>query len=376
VWVDYAQRRWALVAGFLVGLAAVYKPNAAIYWPALVAWVWVTTDFARARRFAGLSLCSLLVAPIVAFIWVGWIGALDDAWTALYGYNSAYLALGNQSLAETLYRFAQEVWRRQRSDEVWAIGSLGAAFALAAVARSRTTPSGRIASLGVIWLAAALVAVVANGPRLFTTYFQPPQIPLCLLAAWLLSRVASVRPQLRLTSGLALLVLTGVMFARSGSIARAYRSTSWDLQYIAGGISRETYLDRYRSQTGRAFSAADNARLAEYVSSHTEPSDRIFVFGMSGGTYYSSQRLPASRFVFAYPAVSNMGNRAEYRVETLAANLARVMPRYIILQRSNGDSFSGWKAAEGFKAPPLVAVLQNYRAETEIGDFVLYRRID
>jgi len=52
------------------------------------------------------------------------------------------------------------------------------------------------------------------------------------------------------------------------------------------------------------------------------------------------------------------------------------MPRYIILQRSNGDSFSGWKAAEAFTAPPLGTLLERYSVDTEIGDFLLYRRKD
>jgi hypothetical protein len=65
----------------------------------------------------------------------------------------------------------------------------------------------------------------------------------------------------------------------------------------------------------------------------------------------------------------------DFRVETLAANLARVAPRYIVLQRHNGDSFTGWRAEEAFHAPPLVELLRNYRQETEIGDFVVYRRL-
>jgi len=376
-WLDRPRAGWAIVAGLLIGTAAVYKQTAAIYWPALILWVAWTAGAARARRFVVLSIAGLVIAPITAFVWLWWAGALHDAYTTLVSYNVAYLRLGDQGLLGTLDRFAHEVWRRQRDDELWAIGSLGAIFGFVAALRARGTPSGRVASLGVIWFGAALVAVAANGPRFFTTYFMPPQIPLCLLAAWLFHEAISLRPRWRIATGAVLLGLIAFMVVRSGSAARAVSAISWDLQYIRGHVDRQTYLQRYQSQQSRkAFSAADNERLAEYVASHTDPADRIFVFGMSGGTYYSSQRLPANRFLFAYPAVSNMGNRPEYRVETLAADLGRALPRYIILQRSNGDSFSGWKAAEAFAAPALAPLLERYGVDTEIGDFLLYRRRD
>jgi 4-amino-4-deoxy-L-arabinose transferase-like glycosyltransferase len=378
---------WPILSGLLIGLGVIYKQSAAIYWPALIVWVGWTAGLARARRFALWSLPGLFVAPVMALAWLWWTGALDWAWNSMARYIPAYLRIGHESPLTTLHHFAQEVWRRQagerldhRSDEVWALGSLGALIALVPAFRARTSASGRLASLGLIWLAAALLAVFINGPRFFSTYFMPPQIPLCLLAAWLFHEAIGIRPRWKLITGGALLALAAVFVVRSGSIGRAAQSISWDWQYISGRVDRLTYLDRFPpprpSQAPRAFSSADNQRLADYVSAHTDPSERIFVFGMVAGTYYSSQRLPANRFLFAYPAVSNMGNYPEFRAETLSADLSRAQPRYIILQRSNGDSFSGWRASEAFKAPPIVALLDHYRAETEIGDFVLYRRLD
>jgi len=387
VWLDRDRPVWPVLAGLLLGLAAIYKQSAAIYWPAVILWIAWTAGAARARRFALWSFSGLVVAPVTALIWIWSTGAFDAAWNAIVRYTVAYIRLGDQSLFSTLHHFAQEVWRRQRgfldrsgTDEVWGLGSLAAVVALVPAIRARTSPSGRVASLGLIWLAAALTAIVVNGPRFFPTYFVPPQIPLCLLAAWLFHEVVAIKPRWKLAAGSALLALTALLVMRSGSIARASQSIGWDWQYISGRIDRLTYLDRYPPprplQAPRAFSAADNQRLADYVSAHTDPSERIFVFGMVAGTYYSSQRLPANRFLYAYPAVSNMGNYPEFRAETLAADLARAQPRYIILQRTNGDSFSGWRAVDAFNAPVFVPLLERYRIETEIGDFVLYRRLD
>jgi hypothetical protein len=365
--------RWSLVAGVFVGLAFVFKPFALVYWPASVLWTWLTTDTGRARRYALYSAAGAVVAPVLAFAWLAAQGVLLDAWVALVQFNTAYLAVGGKGAAYILDRFAHEGWRRVKTDELWALGCFSAVVALSAW-RWRSTRPGWVASLGVLWLSAALVAIPANGPRMFATYFIPSLLPLCLLSAWLIDQTLGSGRRWRVVAGLLVLGLSGAMTVRSGSVVRAASITTWDARYLVGSTDRETYLQRFRSRDGKAFSAADNARLADYVRAHTGPDDRVFVFGMTAGTYFASGRLPASRFLFAYPAVSRMIDRPEFRVETLAAELARTAPRYIVLQRGNGDSFSGWRAVDSFASPPMAALLRGYRQETEIGDFVVYRR--
>jgi hypothetical protein len=91
---------------------------------------------------------------------------------------------------------------------------------------------------------------------------------------------------------------------------------------------------------------------------------------MTASAYFLSGRLPASRFLFVYPAVSNMADRPEFRVETLAAELTRSAPRSIVLQRHNRDSFSGWRADVSFAAPPWPRCSRT-TGGTEIGDYAL-----
>ncbi|HSC29712.1 MAG TPA: glycosyltransferase family 39 protein [Vicinamibacterales bacterium] len=369
--------RWSFAAGVFIGVAAVYKQTALIYWPALAVWTWFVADAPRARRFASYAMAGLVIAPCLAFAWLWAEGVLGDAWIALVEYNLAYLAIGDHGFLYSVDRFAHEVWRRMKTDEVWAFGSLSAFVAVLAW-RRRSTSAGQAALLGIAWLGAALTATLANGPRFFTTYFMPSLVPLSLLSAWLIHQTLALGRREKAVAVLLLVVFTGAMLARSGSATRFVDATSWDTRYLFGHTTRQEYLDRFRSRATKAFSAADNDRLADYIRTRTEPDDRIFVFGMTAGTYFTSRRLPASRFLWAYPAVSNMvANRPEFRVETLAAELARTSPRYIVLQRHNGDSFSGWRAAEAFEAPPLAALISSsYRLETTIGDFVLYRKDD
>jgi hypothetical protein len=262
-----------------------------------------------------------------------------------------------------------------KTDEIWAAGSISAAAAAVVVARRRTGQAAWIPALGLAWLLAAGIALVANGPRVFATYFMPPLIPLCLMLAWVLDRTLFASGSARRIAGAGMLVFTALMLARSGAIGRASDATYWDAANLFGTIDRNHYLERYQSRWTQAYSAADNERLADYIRERTPPGEPIFVFGMSAGTYFLSGHPPAVKFLWAYPPVSNMIDLPDFRVETLAANLARVAPRYIVLQRHNGDSFTGWRAEEAFHAPPLVELLRNYRQETEIGDFVVYRRL-
>jgi 4-amino-4-deoxy-L-arabinose transferase-like glycosyltransferase len=368
--VGGAKNGWAIVAGLFVGISAVYKPMAVVYWPALVVWMWLVTDAARTRRFVVYSSMGAVVAPLVALIWMWTAGLMPAAWVALAEYNSAYLGVGDHNVFSILNQFAHEVWRRMKTDEVWAVGMLASGLAVLAWPWRRTRP-GAAASLGVLWLAAALFAIVLNGPRMFQTYFMPSLVPLCLLAAWMIDQ--AFRRRSKVLAGL-LVAFVGIMLIRSGSVRRVAAQTAWDTRHLFGGLGRQEYLELFQSRTTpRPFSAADNERLAEYIRSHTAPEERIFIFGMTAGAYFQSGRLPASRFLFVYPAVSNLVDRPEFRVETLAAELGHSAPRYIVLQRHNRDSFSGWRAADSFAAPPMVALLRRYTEETEIGGFVLYR---
>jgi len=370
-----AQHWWAFAAGIFVGTAALYKQTAVIYWLALVGWVWFSTDTARARRFALHAMGGALIPPLLAFLWLWSRGVLRDAYITLVEYNVAYLSLGHQGFGFTANRFAHEVWRRVTGDEVWALGSLSAVVAFFAW-RWRSTPAGRVAMLGIMWLGGALTATIANGPRLFATYFITSLVPLALLSAWLLHQTLGSSRRVKVASGFLVLAFTGVMLVHSRSLQRAASSTVWDARHLFGQIDRDVYLEHFRSRSTQAFAAADNEAVADYIRSHTDPADRIFVFGMAGGVYFSSGRLPASRFLFVYPAVSRMIDRPEFGVEHLAAELTRTVPRYIILQRHNGDSFSGWRAVDSFASPPMANLLRRYQPETEVGDFLLYRKRD
>ena len=328
----------------------------------------------RTRRFAAYSAAGAVIAPAIALTWMWGTGIMPDAWLALAVYNGAYLTLGDVGVFDLLNRFAHEVFRRMKTDEVWALGTVGALpwpwapggggtrgprwwprWACSGWARRswRSCSTARACSRPIScrrWCRCA-----CSAPGSSTRRSRPHR-------RWRLATAALV------------VALIAIMLVRSGSPRRAADVTRADTLQLFGSSERQDYLHRFQSRSTQAFSAADAETLADYLRARTEPNERVFIFGMTASAYFLSGRLPASRFLFVYPAVSNMADRPEFRVETLAAELSRSAPRYIVLQRHNRDSFSGWRADVSFAAPPMAALLQDYRQETEIGDYALYRR--
>jgi hypothetical protein len=356
---------WSFIAGVSLGIAIVFKPTAVLYWPALVVWFWWTRQ-ANVWRYVWSSASGAAIAPIAVIAWLGWHGVLADARVAVIDYNRAYLSASASSAWALANAFAHEVWRRVKTDELWCLGIASGGIAALGVLRRLTRPDP-VAALGLLWLAASLTAVIANGARAYPTYFIPPLVPLCLLFAWALASLPQGWPRI-----VACAVVV-VLASESGSIVHAWQETAWDLGGLTGRLDGKTYLSRFRSRDGRAFAADVNVELAAYLQSHTDPADRIYVFGMTAGTYFLSQRLPASRFVWVYPPVSGLLAQPEFQPEALAADLRASAPRYIVLQRYNADSGSGWHVEHAFALPAIADVLRTYREETSIGQFVLYR---
>ena len=136
---------------------------------------------------------------------------------------------------------------------------------------------------------------------------------------------------------------------------------------VSGIDSRSQF---YAQFTQEEFSAADEIAAAEYIRSHTNPTDRIAMFGYDGVTLYLAGRPIVSRFVFALPMVgvrSSPATRDRYRREFLDA--LRDPPEYVIV----GFLLLGNnRSVEVF--PELVEYLnRGYVLERSFGVIDLYR---
>jgi Dolichyl-phosphate-mannose-protein mannosyltransferase len=364
--------------GLWVGAAIVLKPNAGLYLPALLLWMAVyrrRRERAFPLRPIVLAAVSAAIVPALITFWLWSIGVLDEARIAVVDFNRFYVGegftLGGQSLA-----FSKAVWFRMKTDALWLAGGVAALVAMWEFVRTRRLPP--VAGLAVFWGGAAALVIFANGIRLYNAYFIQAFAPLAVLAAWLLAEAAR-GSLLRRLIGVATMTLMIVVLLERHYPARIVESARVDFDRLAGRSTPAAYLDGFGSYANnRGYSARANAELADYVRAHTSPDDRIFLFGISGaGVYFNADRLTAHRFLRVNFFVPAEFPDPRFRLERVVDDLAVSRPMYLIFEKlhSSSDAEMGKAVDALLEHPDIARLLQDYRRETQIEDFTLYRRI-
>ena len=377
--VKYHDRPSALLAaglGFCGGLAIVYKPNAGIYLPALLLWIWFyrrEVGAAHARALV-VAIAASAVLPVLTVVWLWQTGVLADARVAVVDFNRYYLA-GGFTIGGYALDFSRAVWLRMKTDPLWLAGGVGALAAVWQLARTRRLPP--LAGLAVIWGGAAAIAIVVNGARLFNSYFINALAPLAILSAWLL--VEDVKASvLRRVVAIGTVSLMLMLLVQRNYVARVADSVTADYALLRGTLDRTRYLERFGGyDNARGYSARANEELAAYARAHTTPDERIFLFGINGaGVYFHADRLTAQRFLRVNFFVPEGFPDPAFRLEAVTRDLATRQPRYLIFERLNSVSEMG-KAVDRLTTDPhVMRLLEGYQFETRIEDFTLYRRID
>ena len=72
--------------------------------------------------------------------------------------------------------------------------------------------------------------------------------------------------------------------------------------------------------------------------------------------------------------VVDFAGRPGFSVDALARDLERAAPRYLVLERNNRDSASGWRIEDVYTAPAVRRLLDGYTPEAVIEDFTVLRR--
>jgi len=408
--------RFAL-AGLAVGAAVVFKPTALVYWPvvALAGLVsdeqwrgtgdrrpvtdgrwprtedrgpmtdapWETAERTqRVLHALAVSGATLLLPIAVVLSWLSANHALADARIAVIDYNRAYVVAGSSWLAMPDI-LAHEIWRLIKTDPLWCAaafaGVAGIWDAGSAVSKTGNWPPAagnrRLVFFCSVWLAAALIAVAANGARMYATYFLPTAPPLALLVGSLFDRSAgrTLNPQRLLNA--AVVVLAGVVAVHSHYPDRLVRYTAADIAQLRGTAPRAAYLEMFGGYAnGRGYSARANDELASYLRAHSGDGDRIYIFGMAPAVYFDARRLPANRFVWTFPAVAPFAGHPAFTANALAADLERAAPRFLVLERNNRDSSTGWRIDDVYATSAIQHVLDRYTREIEIEDFTVMQR--
>lgn len=375
---DRESPAWALACGFFAGAAIVYKPNAGLYFPALLAWLaFYRRERNGWRTFATRLAPSLVggaIVPALAIVWLWRLDLLHDARVAVVDFNRYYVSQGF-SPGGYAVEFSKAVWLRIKTDPLWCAGAAGAVAALWDLARTRRLSPAT--GLAVLWGAAGALVIVVNGARLFNSYFMQVFAPLALLGACVLTERARASRSRRALAA-AIGVAMAVLFVTRHYPTRVLEYFRPDLAVLRGRLDEQTYLDRFGGYgNDRGYSARANAELASYVRAHTAPEDRIFLFGINGaGVYFLSDRLPAHRFLRVNFFVDTDFPDPAFRLDAVIADLQAARPRYLIFERLHSGSEMG-KAVDRLQdTPPVMRLLSGYRREAEIEDFTLYARVE
>lgn len=261
----FARARTAelLGAGALVGVAALYKYQAAVHLPLYLGHLAIVHRRRAVQLLRGWGAIGLGVAvPLGLSLWaVKRAGALDAAlfW---FSFNAAYIRQGFR-LSDFWARAARVSYGVLPSVFIWILG-------LRAVALGwRRRGEDPLGLFMVGWCALSALAVTAGG-RFFGHYFHQMTAPLAVLAAPEAARLWRSRRAF----GLAALGLPAAVFLIIG-------------------------LLRAPAAKAVGVGAPDYQAIAGFVRAHSAPTDLLVVWGNLPVLYFEADRPLGSRFVFS-----------------------------------------------------------------------------
>ncbi len=386
----------SVLLGVAMGAAVVLKPNAGIYAPFILGWLLVMWRRAAAKpaaayvptaaadvrpaaasmiRMVAAMVAGGLVVPVLTVFWLWLRGLLPEAQLAVIDFNRWYVGEAF-TLDAFVDGFSRAIYYRGKTDPLWLAGGAGCLLVARDLVRRR--PLDPIASLAIWWGAAAALTIAVQGVRLYSTYFIQAYPPLALLAAWTLMQIAD-RSAVRRAVGVATAALMVFLLMHRGYVPKLAAAVRTDLAALRGDVPASEYLERFGGygEKSRGYSARANQEVADYIRQHTQPGERVFLFGINGASlYFLADRLPAHRFLRANFFATTEFPNAAFRVEAVVQDLKRARPTYILFERLK--SAAEW--ARIIDALPeraeVAELLSGYKLETTIEDFTVYRRID
>src|SRR3954467_2427362 len=214
-WRERPSVLWAAAIGLFGGAAVVFKPNAGLYLPAVLLWMWCYRPASVApretTRFFVIAVIAAAVAPFLTVLWLWRLDLLADARVAVLDFNRFYVSQGFTFKGYAV-DFAKAIWLRMKTDPLWLAGGIGSVAVAWELARRRAIAA--LPGLGVFWGGAAALVIAVNGARLFNTYFIQAFAPLAVLATWLLVERARGSMSARLVSVIAAALMFTLLVQR------------------------------------------------------------------------------------------------------------------------------------------------------------------
>ena len=343
-----ARLPWLACSGALVAVAALVKPQAALWLPAVAFAAWRAAPERRAARLAALAAGTAVPLALTVALFAAQ-GNLGDFLYWNLAHNLRYAANPTEA-GEVLTRAARTLLPFLLvTAPLWWAGLRGARLLDAHVAR-----------LAAAALAGSAAAAFL-GLRFFPHYFIQLHPPLALLAAPVFAAWTRPRPR----AALAALGWTGAMVAGfTGASLWLYRRTDVydETRPVFGSVAARLAADPCRGDA------------------------RLFVWGFAPGFYVSTGLRPASRFVVPPTTLSGFvpGNRSldaaaagrlvrEDHWRLLIGDLERTRATYVL--DTAGAGLHHWRGYPAWRFPPLWDLLQRaYEPLADVDGVRIYRR--
>ena len=217
--------------------------------------------------------------------------------------------------------------------------------------------------LVVLWLLAGIAFMLIQSLG-FDTHWIPMLPPLALFAGDALARLLD----LRFTRVLSTLALIGLLCVVGYSTWR--RALPYYLQ-------QETQSDFFAKFQGNDLKPAESLEVVNYLKERVAPGDTMYIWGFRPEVMFMGGWRPATRFQAQFPLVADWYPQAwlQQNVDVLWAAL----PPYVLALE---DDFMPWVTGENADSHTLLQdytelnnwLIFNYDRDTEIGDFLIWRR--
>ncbi len=325
---------------------------------------------------AGAFAAGGLLIGLGGMAYLAALGALG-AW-----FESAWVTGGYTAQGYDWVTFRAEMvkylgFRWQHWHLLWVFAGLGAAQLVFVRRRKIPEAGNRIVTDGRgwriigLWLMGTAVAMLVQAKG-YDYHWLPMLPPLALLAG---SSVESISDTIqRQTTQHGFKRLTQTITALVLMIWLAVNTWGGALPYLRGQQTQQSY---YKSFVGGEFVADESHAVAAYLREHTAPNDTLYIWGFRPEVYFLSSLRPASRFIFQFPLVADWypPEWQQQNVDTLWASL----PPFVVVVQ--GD-YMPWVTGKDADSNTLLQsytelnnwLIFNYERDTQIGNFLIWRR--
>ncbi len=375
-------RNWPWIgAGLLVGLAVLLKYPIGLMLPVLGLLYWLGNKERRKRPI--ILIIAGFTLPLLLFV-IGLTvrGALDDFLQIQLGYIPEYNA--GFVTADNYLAFSWQIFSQVVKNQLYLqlfLGVLGLGILVMAIQR----PKNRLLWLIPFWGFAALLHLVIQN-KYYPYHALPLLAPLALFVTYFFQRISAVLtkqwPGARyVIAGSAALLLGLMMFSSAspyyhGDLSERYRPL---MEIVEGEMALREYYqqDIFGAYGWPVFSSRANLEVADYLFSHSQPDDEVFIWAFEPSIYFLAQRQTASRFIYNFPLYGQFA-WPEFR-QQVVAELTAAPPQVILV--ANGDAQPWLTGTEADSAAALRDfpelndfVNEQYELDTNIAQFSIYQR--